>query len=202
MAISSLSNCSRALLQLLRPLLRRVSTPSADTLADGAALIDARPLNRFAKAHSLGAVSISLRSVFASWLGWLAPPPPDCHPRPAPRRNRLVGGQDRIRQPDRRTRRRPRAWTAAQHDMATTPGPPIRIRTSDSLTRPLRRHPAWFDGTDAKWSPVSRVNQGDRALRVAATAMPSRTKQSPRAGRAGFSAGPRCRAANRLAMSS
>jgi rhodanese-related sulfurtransferase len=42
-------------------------------LADGAVLIDARPLDRFAAAHVGGAISIPLRPVFASWLGWLAP---------------------------------------------------------------------------------------------------------------------------------
>ena len=42
-------------------------------LADGAILIDARPVIRFAKAHVRGAISIPLRPVFASWLGWLAP---------------------------------------------------------------------------------------------------------------------------------
>jgi hydroxyacylglutathione hydrolase len=42
-------------------------------LADGAILIDARPVNRFAKDHVREAISIPLRPVFASWLGWLAP---------------------------------------------------------------------------------------------------------------------------------
>lgn len=42
-------------------------------LTDGAVLIDARPLARFAAAHIGGAISIPLRPVFASWLGWLAP---------------------------------------------------------------------------------------------------------------------------------
>lgn len=42
-------------------------------LADGAVLIDARPLNRFAAGHVRGGISIPLRPVFASWLGWLAP---------------------------------------------------------------------------------------------------------------------------------
>lgn len=42
-------------------------------LADGAVLIDARPLQGFAAAHVRGAVSIPLRPMFASWLGWLAP---------------------------------------------------------------------------------------------------------------------------------
>lgn len=40
---------------------------------DGAVLIDARPVDRFAAAHIDGAISIPLRPVFASWLGWLAP---------------------------------------------------------------------------------------------------------------------------------
>jgi rhodanese-related sulfurtransferase len=44
------------------------------SLADGAVLIDARPVDRFARAHVRGAISIPLRPVFASWLGWLAPP--------------------------------------------------------------------------------------------------------------------------------
>lgn len=42
-------------------------------LGDGAALVDVRPLDRFAAAHIPGALSIPLRPVFASWLGWLAP---------------------------------------------------------------------------------------------------------------------------------
>jgi hydroxyacylglutathione hydrolase len=42
-------------------------------LRDGAVLIDARPVDRFATAHIAGATSIPLRPVFASWLGWLAP---------------------------------------------------------------------------------------------------------------------------------
>jgi hydroxyacylglutathione hydrolase len=42
-------------------------------LADGAVLIDARPFDRFAPVHVGGAISIQLRPVFASWLGWLAP---------------------------------------------------------------------------------------------------------------------------------
>lgn len=42
-------------------------------VADGAVLIDARPVDRFAAHHIRGAISIPLRPVFASWLGWLAP---------------------------------------------------------------------------------------------------------------------------------
>ncbi|TNC20059.1 MBL fold metallo-hydrolase [Amycolatopsis alkalitolerans] len=43
------------------------------SLADGARLIDVRPVERFAAAHVPGSLSIPLRPAFASWLGWLAP---------------------------------------------------------------------------------------------------------------------------------
>lgn len=39
--------------------------------------MDVRPVTEFAAAHVPGALSIPLRPVFASWLGWLAP-----HDRP------------------------------------------------------------------------------------------------------------------------
>lgn len=42
-------------------------------LADGALVVDVRPVPDFAAAHIPGAVSIPLRPVFASWLGWLTP---------------------------------------------------------------------------------------------------------------------------------
>jgi len=42
-------------------------------LAEGAVLIDTRSVERFAECHVHGAISIPLRPVFASWLGWLAP---------------------------------------------------------------------------------------------------------------------------------
>ncbi|PRX51501.1 glyoxylase-like metal-dependent hydrolase (beta-lactamase superfamily II) [Prauserella shujinwangii] len=43
-------------------------------LADGALLIDVRPVPEFAAAHVPGAVSIPLRPAFAPWLGWLVEP--------------------------------------------------------------------------------------------------------------------------------
>ncbi|WP_436499640.1 MBL fold metallo-hydrolase [Actinokineospora sp. HUAS TT18] len=46
-------------------------------LAEGAVLIDVRPVTAFAAGHVPGALSIPLRPAFASWLGWLAP-----HDRP------------------------------------------------------------------------------------------------------------------------
>ena len=42
-------------------------------LADGALLIDARPVPGFGAGHVPGSLSIPLRPAFASWLGWLAP---------------------------------------------------------------------------------------------------------------------------------
>jgi glyoxylase-like metal-dependent hydrolase (beta-lactamase superfamily II)/rhodanese-related sulfurtransferase len=41
---------------------------------EGAVLIDARPVEHFANGHIPGALSIELRPVFASWLGWLVDP--------------------------------------------------------------------------------------------------------------------------------
>ncbi|MCO1656724.1 MBL fold metallo-hydrolase [Pseudonocardia humida] len=41
--------------------------------ADGAWVIDARPVGDYARAHIPGAVSIPLRAQFATWLGWLVP---------------------------------------------------------------------------------------------------------------------------------
>lgn len=40
-------------------------------MVDGAVLVDARPIERFAAGHVPGAVSIELRSQFGVWLGWV-----------------------------------------------------------------------------------------------------------------------------------
>ena len=42
-------------------------------LADGARLVDARPVTGFAAGHIPGALSNPLRPAFATWLGWLLP---------------------------------------------------------------------------------------------------------------------------------
>jgi rhodanese-related sulfurtransferase len=42
--------------------------------AEGAVVIDVRPIARWAQAHIPGALSIPLRPQFATWLGWLVPP--------------------------------------------------------------------------------------------------------------------------------
>lgn len=43
-------------------------------LADGAQLVDVRPVTAFAAAHIPGAISIPLRDQFATWLGWTIDP--------------------------------------------------------------------------------------------------------------------------------
>lgn len=57
------------------PALDRVPLDQFRALLDaGALLVDARPMVEFANGHVPGALSIELRPVFASWLGWLADP--------------------------------------------------------------------------------------------------------------------------------
>lgn len=41
--------------------------------ADGAVIVDVRPIDRYAAAHIPGSLSIELREAFATWLGWLVP---------------------------------------------------------------------------------------------------------------------------------
>ena len=56
------------------PVLQPLSVDAVHALlADGAVLVDARRFDRFAARHIAGAISIELRPVFASWLGWLVP---------------------------------------------------------------------------------------------------------------------------------
>jgi hydroxyacylglutathione hydrolase len=43
-------------------------------LAEGALLVDARPVAAFAAGHPAAALSIALRPAFATWLGWLVEP--------------------------------------------------------------------------------------------------------------------------------
>jgi rhodanese-related sulfurtransferase len=42
-------------------------------VGNGAWVIDARPIDRYADGHIPGSISIALRDVFATWLGWLVP---------------------------------------------------------------------------------------------------------------------------------
>jgi glyoxylase-like metal-dependent hydrolase (beta-lactamase superfamily II)/rhodanese-related sulfurtransferase len=45
-----------------------------EMLDRGAVLVDVRPIRDFAAGHVRGAISIELRSAFATWLGWLVEP--------------------------------------------------------------------------------------------------------------------------------
>ena len=94
-------------------------------LADGAVLIDARPLDRFAAAHVGGAISIPLRPVFASWLGWLAPADrpliivrePDQHSAEIAWQAAKIGYDNVIGELDGGMA----AWTTADHDTTSIP---------------------------------------------------------------------------------
>jgi glyoxylase-like metal-dependent hydrolase (beta-lactamase superfamily II)/rhodanese-related sulfurtransferase len=57
------------------PALERLDVAQVTALiAAGAALVDVRTIEDFAAGHIPGALSIELRPVFASWLGWLVDP--------------------------------------------------------------------------------------------------------------------------------
>ena len=94
-------------------------------LDDGALLIDARPLDRFAAAHIHGATSIPLRPVFASWLGWLAPADrpliivrdPDQDADDIAWQAAKIGYDNLIGELDGGMK----AWTAAGYDVTATP---------------------------------------------------------------------------------
>ncbi len=54
------------------PLLSALSADDVDRhVAAGGVVVDARPVSAFSAAHVPGALSITLRPVFASWFGWL-----------------------------------------------------------------------------------------------------------------------------------
>lgn len=56
------------------PVLRHLNVEDVQArMDDGAVLVDARQVDRFSHSHIRGAISIPLRAVFASWLGWLVP---------------------------------------------------------------------------------------------------------------------------------
>jgi hydroxyacylglutathione hydrolase len=58
-----------------QPALERLTVNKArELLAGDAVLVDGRRIDSFALGHIPGALSIELRTVFASWLGWLVEP--------------------------------------------------------------------------------------------------------------------------------
>jgi len=56
------------------PLERLTATQVADHVADGAQIVDVRPVTHFGAGHIPGSMSNTLRPVFASWIGWLTEP--------------------------------------------------------------------------------------------------------------------------------
>ncbi len=57
------------------PSLRGLSTNEVVAhVAEGALIVDARPMKQFATGHIAGSMSNTLRPVFASWIGWLTEP--------------------------------------------------------------------------------------------------------------------------------
>ena len=57
------------------PRLARLSPDDLERhVADGAVVIDARPVAAFSAGHVPGSISNTLRPVFASWIGWLVAP--------------------------------------------------------------------------------------------------------------------------------
>ena len=56
------------------PTLQSLDAPTLLRLVDdGAVVVDTRPIDRYAAGHVSGSLSIELRDVFATWLGWLVP---------------------------------------------------------------------------------------------------------------------------------
>lgn len=56
------------------PLAQLEPDDAARLIADGAEVVDVRPIRGFAEGHLPGSLSNALRPVFASWLGWLVEP--------------------------------------------------------------------------------------------------------------------------------
>lgn len=57
------------------PALARLSVDEARSMLHGdAVLVDVRPILEFAQSHVPGSLSIALRPVFSSWLGWVVEP--------------------------------------------------------------------------------------------------------------------------------
>jgi hydroxyacylglutathione hydrolase len=63
-----------ALYDRLPRLERLDATDFVDHMADGALVVDVRPMKAFGAGHVPGSMSNTLRAVFASWIGWLTEP--------------------------------------------------------------------------------------------------------------------------------
>jgi glyoxylase-like metal-dependent hydrolase (beta-lactamase superfamily II) len=136
-------------------------------LADGAVLIDARPVDRFAASHVRGAISIPWRPVFASWLGWLAPArrpliivaDADQDSTDIVWQAAKIGYDNIIGELDGAMA----AWTAAGHDTSTIPL--IRAeRIEGRRVLDIRQRPEYRDG---HLPGAMHVELGDIAHRAA-----------------------------------
>lgn len=136
-------------------------------LADGAILIDARPLHHFAAAHIRGAVSIPLRPAFATWLGWLAPADRplivvrdrDQDPAEIAWQAAKIGYDNIVGELDGGLT----AWTGAGHDTASIPM--TRAEGVDGLrVLDIRQRSEYLDG---HLPGAMHVELGDLPQRVA-----------------------------------
>ena len=128
-------------------------------------VVDVRPIADFAAGHIPGSLSIELRPVFSSWLGWLVEPDrPHLRPRrrAGPRRARPAVPRRRLREARRRDRRRHRRLarrrTARRNDRTR--------RAPRDSTGTLDRRSADGTSTQPATSPA-RVNIELGALRDA-----------------------------------
>ena len=71
--LQDVNRCGAALLRDIREPVALAPSDVAALVADGAWMVDARPIHEWADGHPRGAVSIELRPAFASWLGWVVP---------------------------------------------------------------------------------------------------------------------------------
>ncbi len=94
--------------------------------AAGAEVVDVRPVVDYAAAHLPGSLAITLRGVFATWLGWLVPDPstplvivrnPDQDPEEIVWQARKIGYDGILGELDGGLA----AWSAAGQPTATTP---------------------------------------------------------------------------------
>jgi glyoxylase-like metal-dependent hydrolase (beta-lactamase superfamily II)/rhodanese-related sulfurtransferase len=164
------------------PELARLTVDRArDEIARGALVIDVRPIAEYAAGHVPGALSIELRPVFGSWLGWLVPPDTPLVFVVGERQDRAdlvrqcldVGAETLVGQIDGGVV----AWRGAGHPVATTRlvdatamrGPVLDVRQADEYRAghiPGARHVELGALADADvTSPVTVMcGHGERAM--------------------------------------
>lgn len=71
--LRDLNRRGATLLGSFAPLPQLDASDARREVAHGAWMVDARPVEEWARAHPEGSVSIEVRPAFASWLGWVVP---------------------------------------------------------------------------------------------------------------------------------